>query len=1668
MLSLICNSGVTQQCVDSALVRTLGIKDYAVCRVLLAYGALFPDSRQLFEAALQQQPPGFDFVELWLSAPKRPERSHAWNGMKKAAKAHSNETDLSVALATFIINIQPTPNEFYELLLAATRRYNLQNIAILSHGIRHSWQRAFSADKGSAAITSAVNDTNDERRYKILDFLLSAGAEPNTRELRKQLLSDVRNTRLDHVKLLVKHGVAPHFSEADSLGETIKSLRLDLFTILMGASIPSNVLPGAVDLIPESTGEEQRLLIVKSLSRKGPLEDALARQLLWAVRQSQLKLVNCCIQLHASVDYRDGSANCISIAAGRADLDLVQRLCALDPASDTTSRAVPKAYEAWQGSNYTNVVKTVTLLVECGARGPHIHNTILEAITRDEALQVLKALLVPGLEGPPAAAAVDKAVKLGRTDPLRLICQNSTIPKEALAEALDYVLAAPVFSKEKMIVLLVATRPHKDILEKELSSERLEKHSQRQEIIRLLLDAGAEVDAGGGAVIQYAIARGDLSATEGLLQRQPSIASLAAGLVRALAVRPLGASYALIERLLQVKTTGTGIGKSQALIHVTQELRNGTDDRKLLELLLRNNASVDRSNGEALNNAVAARSVPVVELLMSSKPSPRSIARAFTTARKIDDQSSAKYPIYELLLIAGVDEGQASEALIERVRKDSLDLALPKLLLKHGANVNERDGEALRITIAAKSLTLAETLSAPTLTRTAATAAFEKIRHVHMDSVMRLQFYELLLYKDVKEDERRAALISSVKLLDFTLAATLCTPSLNEASITRAFSVVIEGGMEPSMRFKFYKLLLDKGVAPKEHDIALKSAIKAGSFPLTELLLAYPLSPSSATSAFSTARKAKLDTSLRYRIYALLLEKNIAQDEIDNALRKACASTSRHHPTISLLLQKGASIDSERGEALFNAVSQGDMSFFQLLLQGNHPANSTISRGFEKAISLAKHQRFPIAKTLLTLGVDANLRSRLLIDVVKDDDDELVGLLLQPGNIAWDVANGCLLHAVRFGYLKIVELLIQHGVPHDTIVAAFEDLLQSGSVAGKFNGMEVTEALLRAGIPRDILNNTLAKVFQRALLQIPGSLVALLLKHGAEADTEKAVCFTVAAQKNDIGVFGQLAAREFNLNVVVWALIKASSEETEVLAWINICLEQPSKRGRIHETAMCLTMLTFPRGQTLLRLLLDQGCDPGFELESGDSQEKVTLLMWSLESDRMISDDAVLELLACEGQVKPSFVTITSAMSAMHMAASQGRIEVMRSLINLGADLDLRNSDGYTPLCLATSSRNMEAMMLLIGSGAPPNDGSLQIAARLPDLDAIRLLKESNHDVHWPCESFGGRPPLAELCFGGCGQGPIWERDIKDAMQLLLPLLDHQWKFDGKTILHLAIDNDSSSILLVRAFLNISQIWRSPSRNDDYLFIDSRSLCYSPTKYVELLCRSKPVGERTGLIELLKTVGRFDPPRFYAETGDQPSGSCGLPEPLAATMREERQAEWKKQQELRRQDEMAEHQDKKNEELNRRALQRLEKEAEEEMRLNQRKAQLQRAEDKKKFELIREHHERLEAQQLEAAQRQADQNIAQELRRQNAMQQSQMQHLAERQRLEAAHETSLHEQKLQTQGRALMLESSHMERRQEQEHKHQARMMRMQIEMLEQQTNARRAITAPGYPESVD
>ena len=53
----------------------------------------------------------------------------------------------------------------------------------------------------------------------------------------------------------------------------------------------------------------------------------------------------------------------------------------------------------------------------------------------------------------------------------------------------------------------------------------------------------------------------------------------------------------------------------------------------------------------------------------------------------------------------------------------------------------------------------------------------------------------------------------------------------------------------------------------------------------------------------------------------------------------------------------------------------------------------------------------------------------------------------------------------------------------------------------------------------------------------------------------------------------------------------------------------------------------------------------------------------------------------------------------MHWAAFQGHVEVARSLLNHGADVNALTKKGSTPLRLATSHKKAGVIMLLRGRG---------------------------------------------------------------------------------------------------------------------------------------------------------------------------------------------------------------------------------------------------------------------------------------------------------------------------------------------------------------------------------
>lgn len=98
------------------------------------------------------------------------------------------------------------------------------------------------------------------------------------------------------------------------------------------------------------------------------------------------------------------------------------------------------------------------------------------------------------------------------------------------------------------------------------------------------------------------------------------------------------------------------------------------------------------------------------------------------------------------------------------------------------------------------------------------------------------------------------------------------------------------------------------------------------------------------------------------------------------------------------------------------------------------------------------------------------------------------------------------------------------------------------------------------------------------------------------------------------------------------------------------------------------------------------------------------------------------------------------------------------------------------------------------------------MAARNVNTACISLL-HYGHDVHWPSEDLDGQPPLAELRYAAQGEGPKWERVVEKAISALTPLLSHTWRSpSGKTVLHSAIDNPTTSLSVLRTFLRVSQL----------------------------------------------------------------------------------------------------------------------------------------------------------------------------------------------------------------------------------------------------------------------
>jgi ankyrin repeat protein len=133
--------------------------------------------------------------------------------------------------------------------------------------------------------------------------------------------------------------------------------------------------------------------------------------------------------------------------------------------------------------------------------------------------------------------------------------------------------------------------------------------------------------------------------------------------------------------------------------------------------------------------------------------------------------------------------------------------------------------------------------------------------------------------------------------------------------------------------------------------------------------------------------------------------------------------------------------------------------------------------------------------------------------------------------------------------------------------------------------------------------------------------------------------------------------------------------------------------------------------------------------------------------------------------------TTLKKWTALHQCVRLSNTEMMKILLDLGANVEIKDADGETPVFVASSSKDPELVRLLLKAGANPNvkakDGrsALMMATRDGYHQVVKYLLEAGADVFGARDMFG-RTVLDLATLSARGQQ--------------LPIIDERWGVRGQ------------------------------------------------------------------------------------------------------------------------------------------------------------------------------------------------------------------------------------------------------------------------------------------------
>ncbi|KAK0629601.1 hypothetical protein B0T17DRAFT_525932 [Bombardia bombarda] len=1188
----------------------------------------------------------------------------------------------------------------------------------------------------------------------------------------------------------------------------------------------------------------------------------------------------------ASVDHKEGAALGIAVMMGSAPM--VKLLLTGKPSPETLGHIFPRAH----------------------------------SLPPVERYHITEGFLAAGLPAPSISAALEKSIE--EKPPHRdenliglLLRHNANVNFNGGGA----VLSAIKHKDLRLLATLLSSKPTTYTLAAGMEmAMKVEDKRARFEIVRLLIDSGAgregtEVSA---ALIQLlSIKPVDMQLASLLLERGRADANFDDGGPFNLAV--LDPNDALLELVLhhgkpsnntlyrglytlaELPTNPAKVAKFDAILRRTKKEQTtmdtllfnevqtaltckGADYVAVIRLLLSAGASVNTPTAGTLSSAVRAVDAVITDLLLSAEPKPEfeSLRTALHRSVNIGD-SENRLSFTQKLIKAGLPNTETNLALIYTIKTHAEDRPLIGLLAAHA---DSSSGEALFLAITCEHSDVVDLVLAKTPRRYAAFILQEAFKAA----------------TKVGNKEKRVAICKT--LLKKGVSGHIVSDALVTASSDRDLALAA--------------VLMDHGAAAEHREgQAILEACAAGASDVLEVLLTSKvvISRQLLEKGFQAATQVG-NLNKRAAVFRLLLESGITGEAVDAQLVSAAKFGDDGEGLVRLLLQYGASVDYSAGDAIWNATRSAIMGSLKLMLgvekvgeRQAMPSRSTLLRALKASRKLSRDPRYQVIDWLFQAGLPACEEIHIALHrAIKDEPDiRLVRLLLKNG--ASPLANGCetLIDAVQFLLTDVLAVLLEAEIPQKDISWAFQQAFTPETTLSWLSdqGFQVAEMLLAKGADGESLSVALSMAIDFYGSDRDGiarQFAGLLLQFNADVSYKDGLVMQKATQKADSELIQLVLAQKPDSRAVSMAfpyIFASDLSEEETLVLMTLFTEYHNGEERLDplfshptsEPVIFRALAQFPRSAKILQTLLDDGYyhDQLTMLqvtEDVDEDEQVSLLFWALYQPQKRISSTVIELLINRG-ANVNFETRLSKITPIMLAIKQRRPDLVKALILAGAEVDVIDATGNTPMTMATAigSELGTSMMANILIAEPSkNDGSLHNVARQLNLRAVEMLIDYGHEVDFPSPLHSGRTTLGELCLNAAHAGPLsaaQEKQMEKVMTLLVNSgTDLTIQSDGKSVLLLALTS-ADPLPTTRALLKVG-MWRHV--NQPYNHYKDGTYTYSASQFAARLLPKSDT--RSQLLELLKANRVVDV--YYAEDGPQPKGAVNLPEELLRADRERR------------------------------------------------------------------------------------------------------------------------------------------------------------------------------------